>query len=75
MYFAIIFPEYLKTFAIILQAYDTDPEIINLYGLLIYSIQCQTLQCFLGKSIVTPYIAVIIGGIVKNIVRYLFFRS
>lgn len=75
LYFALAFPEYLRTIAIILQLFDSETEILTLLSLLLLSIQCQSIQSFTGKPFHRILVAIIFGALIRISIRSLLYEK
>ena len=68
-YFALVFPEYFKIGAIVLQVFDSETHLLFLFSCLITALTVLSVQCFTNiiYSRVVVYIA--IGYLMKMLVR------
>lgn len=57
LYFAISFPEYFKLLALMLQVFDSEPELLMSFGILLLSIQFQSVQTFEMKTMLSPTVS------------------
>lgn len=73
LYFALAFPEYFKMIAILLQVFDSEPKLLMLFGVLLLSIQCRSVQNFTHKPFHRIFPVICISMTLKLMVKAMWF--
>lgn len=75
MYFSIAFPEYFKILAILLQVFDSEPELLGLFGAFVLSITCFSVHSFTNKPLMRIIPVIIGGSLSKLLMKRLWYDS
>ncbi len=75
LYFSISFPEYFKLIAIILQVFDSEPELLTIFGMFLLSISSFSVHCFTNKPLARIIPVLVLGSITKLCIRRLWYDN
>jgi len=75
MYFAITFPEYFKVLAILLQVFDSESELLALFGAFVLSITSFSVHSFTNKPLMRMIPVILVGSIAKLCMKRLWYDN